>query len=88
MQIVYELKLSKTQLSTVIQAGGFLGRLLGSLLKTVLPLMKNEIKPLTKSVLFPLGLTAAVSAADALTHKKTLGCNTTNTIKLWNGIHD
>ena len=35
------------------------------LLKTGLPLMKNIIKPLTKSVLIPLGLTAAASAADA-----------------------
>ena len=33
--------------------------------KTGLPLMKNVIKPLAKSVLVPLGLTAAASAADA-----------------------
>ena len=33
-------KLSKTQLSKVIQSGGFLGRLLGPLLKTELPLKK------------------------------------------------
>ena len=38
---------------------GFLGRLFGPLLKTGLPLMKNVIKPLAKSVLIPLGLTAA-----------------------------
>ena len=50
-------------------SGGFLGRLLGSLLKTGLPLMKNVIKPLAKSVLIPLGLTAAASAADAGIHK-------------------
>ena len=31
---------------------------------------KNVIKPLAKSVLIPLGLTAAASAADAGTHKK------------------
>ena len=51
-------------------SGGFLGRLLGSLLKTGLPLMKNVIKPLAKSVLIPLGLTAAASATDAGIHKK------------------
>ena len=48
----------------------FLGRLLGSLLKTGLPLIKNVIKPLPKSILIPLGLTAVASAADAWIHKK------------------
>ena len=57
----------------MIQSGGFLGRLLGPLLKTGLPLMKNVIKPLAKSVLIPLGSTAAGSAADAGIHKKNLG---------------
>ena len=65
-----DVKLSKTQLSNMIQSGGFLGRLLGPLLKTGLPLMKSVIKPLAKSVLIPLGLTAAASAADAVIHKK------------------
>ena len=65
-----DIKLSKTQLSKMIQLGGFLGRLLGPLLKTGLPLIKNLIKSLAKSVLIPLGLTAAVSAADAGIHKK------------------
>ena len=68
-----DIKLSKAQLSKMIQSGGFLGRLLGSLLKTGLPLIKNVIKPLAKSVLIPLGLTAAASAADAGIHKKILG---------------
>ena len=68
-----DIKLSKTQLSKMIQSGGFLVRLLGPLLKTGLPLMKSVIKPLAKSVLIPLGLTAAVSAADAGIHKKILG---------------
>ena len=57
----------------MIQSGGFFGRLLGPLLKIGLPLIKNVIKPLAKSVLIPLGLTATVSAADAGTHKKILG---------------
>ena len=53
----------------MIQSGGFLSRLLGPLLKTGLPLIRNVIKPLAKSVLIPLGLTAAASAADAGIHK-------------------
>ena len=65
-----DIKLSKAQLSRMIQSGGFLGRLLGSLLKTGLPLIKDVIKPLAKSVLIPLGLTTAPSAADAGIHKK------------------
>ena len=69
--------LSKTQLSRMIQSGGFLGRRLGPLLKAGLLLMKNVIKPLAKSVLIPLGLTAAASAADAGIHKKVLGSRTT-----------
>ena len=64
-----DIKLSKTQLSKMIKSGGFLGRLLGPLLKTELSLIKNVIKPLAKSVLFPLGLTAAASAAHAGIHK-------------------
>ena len=52
------------------QSGGFLGRLLGPLLKTGLPLIGNVLKPLAKSVLIPLGLTAAASATDAAIHKK------------------
>ena len=65
-----DIKLSKIQLSKMIQSGGFLGRLLGPLLKAGLPLIKTVIKPLAKSVLIPLGLTAAASAADAGIHKK------------------
>ena len=42
----------------MIQSGRFLGGLLGPLLKIVLPLIKNVIKPLSESVLIPLGLTA------------------------------
>ena len=74
-----DIKLSKTQLSKMIQSGGFLGRLLGPLLKTGLPLIKNVIKPLAKSVLIPLGLTATASAADAEIHKKVLESGHNNT---------
>ena len=65
-----DIKLSKTQLSNMMQSGGFLGRLLGPLLKTGLPLITNVIKPLAKSLIIPLGLTAAASVADAGIHKK------------------
>ena len=75
-----DIKLSKTQLSKIIQSGGFLGRLLGPLLKAGLPLIKNVIKPLAKSVLIPLGLTAATSAADAGIHKKILGSENMTTL--------
>ena len=59
------MKLSKTQFSRMTQAGGLLSRLLGQLLKTRLPLIKNVSKSLAKTVLIPLGLNAASSAADA-----------------------
>ena len=49
----------------MMQSGGFLGRLLGPSLKTGLPLIKNVIKPLAKSILISLRLTAAESAADS-----------------------
>ena len=75
-----DIKLSKTQISKKIQSAGFLGRLLGPLLKTGLPLMKNVIKPLAKSVLIPLGLTAA-AAADAGIHRKILGSAIATLIK-------
>ena len=68
-----DIKFSKAQLSKMIQSGAFLGKLLGRLLRTGLLLMKSVIKPLAKSVLIPLGLTAAASAADAGIHKKILG---------------
>ena len=63
-----DIDLSKTQLSKMVQSGGFLGRLHGPLLKAGLPLIKNVIKPLAKSLLIPLELTAAASAADAGSH--------------------
>ena len=55
------------------QSGEFLGRLFGPLLKTRSPLIGNVLKPLAKSVLMPLRLTAASSATDAAIHKKMLG---------------
>ena len=61
-----DIKLSKTQLSKMIQSGGFLGNLLGKLAG---PLMKIAV-PLAKNVLAPLGISAAMSAIDGSTTKK------------------
>ena len=69
-------KLSKTQLYKVIQSGGFIGRLLGQLIKVGFPLMKNVLTSLAKGMLIPLGLTAA--AADAGIHKKVLRSGTSD----------
>ena len=60
-----DIKLSKAQISKIIQSRGFLGKLLGPLLKIGLPLLKSVIKPLGV-----LGLTAADSAIDASVPKK------------------
>ena len=59
------------------QSGGFLGRLLGPLLKTGLPLIGNVLKPLVKSMLTPLGLTAAASGTNTAIHKKIFGSGMT-----------
>ena len=50
-----DIKFSKTQLSKMIQSGGFLGKLHVSLLKAGLPLTKNVFTPLAKIVLILLG---------------------------------
>ena len=75
-----DIKSSKAQISKIIQYGGVLGKLLGPLLKTGLPLIKKLIKPLAKSVLIPLGLTASASAADAGIKKKIYGSGTTTLV--------
>ena len=64
-----DIKLSKTQLSKMMQSGVYLGKLLGPLLRTGLPLIKSVIKQLAKGVLVPLGLTAVASASDSGIHK-------------------
>ena len=61
-----DLKLSKAQISKIIQSGGFLGSLLSKLAG---PLMKVAI-PLAKNVLEPLRITAAALAIDAGIQKK------------------
>ena len=70
------IKLSKTQLSKMIQSGGFLGNLLGKLAG---PLMKVAV-PLAKNVLAPLGISAAMSAINGSIKKKMLGSGTTTLI--------
>ena len=71
-----DIKLSKTQLSKMIQSAGFLGNLLGKLAG---PLMKVTM-PLAKNVLAPLGLSAAMSAIDGGIKKKMLGSGETTLI--------
>ena len=56
-----DLKISKAQISKIIQSGGFSGSLLSKLAG---PLMKVAI-PLAKNVLARLGITIATSAIDA-----------------------
>ena len=74
-----DIKFSKTQLSKMIHSGSFLGRLLGPLLKTRLPLLKSVIKPLGL-----LGLTAATSAIDAGVQKKIYGSGSATTLIISN----
>ena len=62
------------------QSGGFLGRLLGPLLKPELSLIENVLKPLAKSVLIASGLTAAVSATNPAIHKKIFESGNTTSI--------
>ena len=71
-----DVKFSKTQLSKMLQSGGFSGNLFSKLAG---PLMKVAM-PLAKSVLAPLGLTAAVSAIDESIKKRMLGSGTTTLI--------
>ena len=67
-----DIKLWKLHWSKMVQSIEFLGRLLGSLPKTGLPLMTNVIKLLAKGVLIPSWLTAAASVSDAGIHKNFL----------------
>ena len=71
-----DIKLSKTQLSKMIQSGGFLRNLLGKLAD---PLMKVAM-PLAKNVLVPLGISTAISAFDGSIKKKMFGSRTTTLI--------
>ena len=57
-----DLKLSRAQISKIVQSGGFLGSLLSKLMKVAIPL--------AKSILTPLGITVAASSVDAGIQKK------------------
>ena len=76
------MKLSTSQLHKIGPLAELLGRLLGPLLETGLPLMKKFFKPLTKSILIPLGLTAVVSATDISIYDKMFRSGTTTLIIL------
>ena len=67
-----DIELSRTQLSKIIQFGGFLSSMLP---KIAVPLMK-VVAPLAKNILAPLGITAAESAIDAGIQKKINGSGT------------
>ena len=64
-----DIKLSRAQISKIMQSGGFLGSLLskltGSLMKVAVPLVKN--------ILASLGITAATLAIDAEIQNKIHG---------------
>ena len=71
-----DIKLSKTQISKIIQSGGFLGSLLS---KIAGPLMKVAV-PLAKNILAPLGITATALGIDAGIQKKIHGSEITTLI--------
>ena len=79
-----DLKLSKAQISKIIQSGGFLGSLLS---KLVGPLMKVAV-PLEKNILAPLGIKAAVTAIDAGIQKEIHGSETTTLTISKNKMND
>ena len=72
-------KLSKTQLSKMIQSGRFLSKFLGPILKTGSLLMKKLFQSLAQGVLIPLGLIAVTLVADAGVHKKNIRIRIYNT---------
>ena len=71
-----DIKLSKAQISKIIQSGGVLGSLLSKLAG---PLMKVVV-PVAKNLLAPLGISAAASEIDGAIQKKMHGSGTTTLI--------
>ena len=67
-------------MSKIVQLEGFLGKLLGPLLKAGLSIMENVPKSLAKSILIAIGLTAAASATNAVIQKKVYGSAMTTLI--------
>ena len=78
-----DIKLSKAQIPKIIQSGGFLGKLLGPLLKTRFSLLKSVIKPFGL-----LALIASSSAIDVGVQKKIYGSGTTTLIIINKEIND
>ena len=70
----------KTQFNKIRQSGGFLGRLVGPLLKTDLSLLKDVLNLLAKNGLIPFGLTAATSATDPAIQNNIFGSGMTTLI--------
>ena len=71
-----DIKLYKTQISKIIQSGGFLGLLLNKIAGT---LMKAAV-PLAKNILAPLVITAPADAIDAGIQNKVHSSGTTTLI--------
>ena len=79
-----DVRLSKIQISKIIQSGRFLGSLLG---KTANPLIKVAVT-LAKNILASLRIAAATSAIDAGIQKKIHGSGTTTLIILIGEMND
>ena len=71
-----DIKLSKAQISKMIQSG----LLLGSLLSKIAGLLMKVAVPIANIILAPLGITAAASAIDAGIQKQIHGSGTTTLI--------
>ena len=66
------MKLSKTQISKTIQRDWILGGILGLLIRIGLPLMKNVLTPLAKSMLVLFASKTAASPEDVGIHQNTI----------------
>ena len=81
------IKSSKTQQHKVVKSGGFLGRLLGPLIKIGLPLTENALKPLAKSVTIRMPM-AMASATGRAIHKNMFGSGFTTLITSNEEVND
>ena len=88
-QYMNKYKIIKIKISKIIHSGWYLGKLLGSLMKVGLQLMKSVLTPLSRSVipLIPLRLTVAGSA-DEGTYKKNCWFGNNNTDNCNKKIND
>ena len=79
-----DIKLSKAQISKIIQSEGFLG----SLLSKIADLLMKVAVPLAKNILTPWGITVAASAIHAGIQKKIHGSGPTTLITSNGEIND